>query len=89
ADGLSESFDLSDGKLKTRLSGRIERASDNFTELLAPETRAAIFSPLPLINDNEARLLKSLLGIKKLSALPEASNEELIAVAKDFASGTD
>ncbi|MCV4861109.1 hypothetical protein OFB63_34180, partial [Escherichia coli] len=66
ADGLSESFDLSDGKLKTRLSGRIERASDNFTELLAPETRAAIFSPLPLINDNEARLLKSLLGIKKL-----------------------
>lgn len=89
ADELAAHFDLAEGKLQTRLSGRIPRTADNFAELIAAETRAAIFSPLPLVDADDARLLTLLLEIKKLSESPDASPETLAETARRFAAGTD
>src|SRR5205085_2764784 len=63
AEELAHTFTLKDGKLQTRLAGRVGAEADNFVELLAPERRASLFQHTAADTDANARTLKSLLAL--------------------------
>jgi tetratricopeptide (TPR) repeat protein len=86
---LTRSFSLKDGEIQTKLAGRIPAHANSFTELLAPERRAAIFQSTPADTEANARILKALLAFN--SALDQASPSEdnLVALADGFIKGDD
>src|SRR5438445_551877 len=89
---LAQSFSLKDGQIETKLAGRNAARAANFTELLAPERRAAIFQSAGADNDANAKMLKGLLAFSSALNLPEGrvSNEDdLLAIAQDFIVGRD
>ena len=48
---LTRSFSLQNGQIETKLAGRNTAHAASFTELLAPERRAAIFQSAPADSD--------------------------------------
>jgi tetratricopeptide (TPR) repeat protein len=88
---LSKTFSLKDGQIEAKLAGRVTTRAATFTELLAPERRAAIFQNTSADTEANARMLKGLLAFA--AALnPEGrstSDEDLIAIAQDFVGGDD
>ncbi|HYX28188.1 MAG TPA: TPM domain-containing protein [Pyrinomonadaceae bacterium] len=86
---LGRSFSLKDGDIQTKLAGRIAAHAPSFTELLAPERRAAIFQPAGADSEANARMMKALMVFN--SALDQTSPEEdkLIALSQDFIKGDD
>jgi tetratricopeptide (TPR) repeat protein len=88
---LSKTFSLKDGQIEAKLAGRVTTHAATFTELLAPERRAAIFQNIPADTEANAKMLKGLMAFA--SALnPEGrskSDDDLIAIAQDFISGDD
>ena len=89
AEDLSRSFEITEEKVRTRLGKRVEREAENFTDLIGLETRAAIFSPLPLASPEESKLLKLSLRLKQAAATPDIAPSALIALARNFAAGDD
>lgn len=89
---LSRSFAIKDGMIETRLGGRASAKADNFIELLSPERRASIFQAKAADTESNARLLKNLLVFSKVLN-PESKEtrkeEDVIAAAKEFTSGSD
>src|SRR5690349_8307106 len=87
---LSKTFSLKDGQIETKLAGRITTRATTFTELLAPERRAASFQKTSADTGTNARMMKSLMAFA--AALnPEGrstSDDELVAIAQEFI-GTD
>lgn len=88
---LSKTFSLKDGQIEAKLAGRVITRAATFTELLAPERRAAIFQNTSADTEANAKMLKGLMAFA--SALnPEGrskSDDDLVAIAQDFISGDD
>jgi tetratricopeptide (TPR) repeat protein len=88
---LSKTFSLKEGQIETKLAGRVTTRAATFTELLAPERRAAIFQNTSADTEANAKMLKGLLTFA--SALNPAgrstSDDDLVAMAQDFISGDD
>jgi len=88
---LSKTFSLKDGQIETKLAGRVITRAPTFTELLAPERRAAIFQNTSADTEASARMMKSLMAFA--AALnPEGrstSDDELVAIAQEFIGGED
>ena len=88
---LSKAFSLKDGQIEAKLAGRVTSHAATFTELLAPERRAAIFQNESADTEANARMLKGLMAFA--SALnPEGrsrSDDDLITIAQDFIRGDD
>ena len=88
---LSKTFSLKDGQIQAKLAGRVTAHAATFTELLAPERRAAIFQNISADTEANAKLLKGLMAFG--SALnPEGrsrTDDDLVAIAQDFISGDD
>jgi tetratricopeptide (TPR) repeat protein len=89
AQELAHSFSIKDGQIETRLAGRNVAHAASFTELLAPERRAAIFQSSPADTDANAKILKALLALQTALDQPAANEDELTAIAKDFTAGDD
>ncbi len=89
AQELSRSFSLKNGEIQTKLAGRLDAHAASFSELLAPERRAAIFQSAPADTDANGKLLKSLLTFHAALDQPEAKEDDLIALAQDFIKGDD
>jgi tetratricopeptide (TPR) repeat protein len=91
ATELSKTFALKDGQIEAKLAGRVTMRASTFTELLAPERRAAIFQSASADTDANAKMLKGLLAFA--AALnPEGrstSDDNLVASAQDFIGGDD
>ena len=89
AQELARSFSLKNGEIETRLAGRNLARAASFTELLAPERRAAIFQATSADSEANARMMKALLAFN--AALDQASpnEDELLAIAQDFIKGGD
>jgi uncharacterized membrane protein YgcG/tetratricopeptide (TPR) repeat protein len=89
AQELVHTFALKNGELQTNLAGRLPARASSFTELLAPERRAAIFQSAVADTDANAQMLKSLMAFN--AALDQASpnEDDLVAVAQDFIKGAD
>jgi tetratricopeptide (TPR) repeat protein len=89
AQELAHSFTIKDGQIETRLAGRIVARAATFTELLALERRAAIFQSTPADTEANAKMLKALLALQTAINQPAIREDELIAIAQDFAAGND
>ena len=92
AQELAQSFSLKDGQIETKLAGRNAARAASFTELLAPERRAAIFQSTGADNDANSKMLKGLLAFSSAVNLPEGrlpNEDDLLAVAQDFIAGRD
>jgi tetratricopeptide (TPR) repeat protein len=89
AQELAHSFSIKDGQIETRLAGRNVSHAPSFTELLAPERRAAIFQPNPAETEANAKRLKALLALTTSLAQSAANEDEIVAIAQDFVAGND
>ena len=89
AEGLSTTFTLDDGTLKTKLGGRVENTAKSFSELLAAERRASIFQYSAAIDPVEDQRLKSLLKFSQKLAATEVVEEGVETSADEFISGED
>jgi tetratricopeptide (TPR) repeat protein len=89
AQELARSFTLKNGEIETKLAGRLSAHATSFTELLAPERRAAIFQPAAADTAANAMLLKSLMAFQAALERPEATEDDLVALAQDFIKGED
>lgn len=88
ADALASSFSLADGELRTKLGGRIEKRSENFADLLAPERKAGIFQPASAYDPANAERLKRLLRFTNV--LDAGAGPEIVTEAADsFVAGDD
>ncbi|HVS83961.1 MAG TPA: TPM domain-containing protein [Pyrinomonadaceae bacterium] len=89
---LARSFSLKDGQIETKLAGRNAARAASFTELLAPERRAAIFQSAPADTDRNAKMMKGLLAFTAAIDLPEGRSpkeDDVLAAAQDFIAGDD
>ena len=89
---LARSFSLKDGQIETKLAGRNAARAPSFTELLAPERRAAIFQSAPADTDRNAIMMKGLLAFTLAIEPPEGRSpkeDDVLAAAQDFMAGDD
>ena len=89
---LARSFSLKDGQIETKLAGRTAARAASFTELLAPERRAAIFQSTPADSDWNAKMMKGLLAFAAAIDPPEGKSlkeDDVLAAAQDFIAGDD
>jgi tetratricopeptide (TPR) repeat protein len=89
---LARAFSLKDGQIETKLAGRNAARAASFTELLAPERRAAIFQSTPADSDWNAKMMKGLLAFTAAIDPPEGRSpkeDDVLAAAQDFIAGDD
>lgn len=86
---LTRSFSIKDSEIQTKLAGRTAAHAAGFTELLAPERRAAIFQSTSADSEVNARMLKALLVFNSAVEQSSPNENEVIAAAQDFVKGDD
>ncbi len=89
---LARSFTLKEGQIETKLAGRNAARAASFTELLAPERRAAIFQATPADSDANAKMIKGLLAFTSAIESPDGRSvkeDDVLAAAQDFMAGDD
>jgi uncharacterized membrane protein YgcG/tetratricopeptide (TPR) repeat protein len=86
---LAHTFGLKNGEIETKLAGRTAAHAASFTDLLAPERRAAIFQSTPADSDANAQMLKSLMAFNAALDRSAPNEDDLIAVAEGFIKGND
>ena len=89
AQELTRSFSLKSGEIETKLAGRNVAQAANFTELLAPERRAAIFQATSADSEANARMMKALMAFNSALDQPSPNEDEVIAIAQEFIKGDD
>jgi tetratricopeptide (TPR) repeat protein len=89
AEQLARSFTVRDGKVETRLAGRVEASASDFNELLAPERRASLSQFAGASTADEARTLKALLAFRQATAEGSAEGRAAAESAREFAAGDD
>jgi tetratricopeptide (TPR) repeat protein len=86
---LKRSFSIRNGEIETKLAGRTAAHAATFTELLAPERRAAIFQKTSIDTEANANMLKGLLAFDAAVNQSSMSEDDLMAVAQQFIKGDD
>jgi tetratricopeptide (TPR) repeat protein len=89
AQELGHTFALKNGEIVTNLAGRLPAQASSFTELLAPERRAAIFQSIAADTEANAHMLKSLLALNAALDVTAPNEDDLITVAQEFIKGND
>ncbi len=89
ADALAARFSIADGKVSTKLGGRVARDAQNFTELVGFERRASIFAPNAADSSENAGRLAALLKFKQLLSVKEIDAVTVAIAAEEFAAGSD
>lgn len=90
AEGLARTFSITDGRISTKLGGRVLRGSESFGELLAPESRASVFRRLPEISPEISDRLRTLLEFTKYTSAESPKIDAATADAADkFIAGSD
>src|SRR6185436_7155125 len=80
---------IKNGEIETKLAGRKPAHAPTFTELLAPERRAAIFQKTAADSEANANNLKGLLALDAALNQSSLSEDDLMAVAQQFIKGDD
>lgn len=88
AETLRPVFSAADGKVRTRLGNRVENSADDFTSLLAAESRASIFQN-PSANTADDERLKQLLIFTEAVEAENPDAFKAAESAKKFADGGD
>ncbi len=86
---LKRSFSIRNGEVETKLAGRTAAHAATFTELLAPERRAAIFQKTAADTEANANMLKGLLAFDAALNQSSAGEDDLMTIARQFVGGDD
>ena len=86
---LKRSFTITKGEIETKLAGRVSAHAASFSELLAPERRAAIFQKSPADTEANAATLKGLLAFDAALNQTPFSEDDLVAAGQQFIKGDD
>lgn len=86
---LKRSFSIKNGEIETKLAGRTAAHAATFTELLAPERRAAIFQKTAADTEANANMLKGLLAFDAALNQSSLSEDDVLAMAQQFIKGDD
>lgn len=89
AEGLSRVFNIKDGKVSTALGGRVNRDAQTFSDLIADERKASIFTPKAADNAEFAAQLTGLLEFKQQFDSTDSKDESIAAAADQFVKGSD
>ncbi|MGQ0543152.1 MAG: tetratricopeptide repeat protein [Blastocatellia bacterium] len=89
AEELQKSFEARDGKVKTKLGGRIQRVEKSFPELIADERRASIFEPKSSDTPENAEKLRQLLDLHQAIANSTPDEQRAADLAGSFSDGND
>ncbi|CAN5448240.1 hypothetical protein BH10ACI2_BH10ACI2_18900 [soil metagenome] len=89
AEELVKSFSVKNGVISTKLGGRVERESKNFTELIGFERRASIFAPTAADSPENAARLTTLLALQQELESKETKPETVGKAVDDFVNGDD
>ncbi|MBV9243000.1 MAG: tetratricopeptide repeat protein, partial [Acidobacteria bacterium] len=89
AEGLATGFSVKDGMISTDLGGRIPREAKSFTDLVADERRASIFTPTAADDPEAANRLASLLAFQQTLNSPQPDEKVVSAAADVFTKGDD
>lgn len=86
---LRKSFAIADGKVQTRLGGRVSRSENGFSDLVAYERRASIFAPAGPDDTDTATQLKLLLDLDQKLNAATVDESAVSAAADEFTRGSD
>ncbi|MGZ8844983.1 MAG: hypothetical protein ACXW3C_00815, partial [Pyrinomonadaceae bacterium] len=86
---LQRSFTIKNGEIETKLAGRTAAHAASFTELLAPERRAAIFQKTAADTEANANILKALLALNAALNQSSTNEDELVTLGQQFIKGDD
>lgn len=86
---LQRSFTIKNGEIETKLAGRTAAHAAGFTELLAPERRAAIFQKTAADTEANANILKALLALNAALNQSSPNEDELVTLGQQFIKGDD
>lgn len=89
AEGITKSFEVSDGTVKTKLGGRVQRSAESFSDLVADERRASIFTPIGAVSPAIDEQLKHLVEFTSKINAAQPDEAEVAAAAGAFAAGSD
>ena len=89
AQELARTFALKNGEIETKLAGRTAAHAASFTDLLAPERRAAIFQSTAADTDANAQMLKGLMALNAALDGVALNEDDLVTIAQDFIKGDD
>jgi tetratricopeptide (TPR) repeat protein len=89
AEELAKSFSVSDGVIRAKLGGRVQKESKYFTELVGFERRASIFAPTAADSPENASQLRALLELKQALDAAEPNADAAAKAADDFTAGDD
>lgn len=89
AQELANTFTFKNGEVETKLAGRMTAHAGSFTELLAPERRAAIFQSAAADTDANAQMLKGLMALHAVLDQSSPNEDDLIAAAQALTKGDD
>jgi len=86
---LKRSFSIKNSEIETKLAGRVAAHAATFTELLAPERRAAIFQNNAADTEANADMLKGLLAFDAALNQSSVKEDDLVTLGQQFAKGND
>ncbi|HEU5235713.1 MAG TPA: TPM domain-containing protein, partial [Pyrinomonadaceae bacterium] len=86
---LKRSFSIKNSEIETKLAGRQAAHAATFTELLAPERRAAIFQNTAADTEANADMLKGLLAFDAALNQSSVKEDDLVTLGQQFAKGND
>jgi len=86
---LKRSFSIKNSEIETKLAGRLAAHAATFTELLAPERRAAIFQNTAADTEANADMLKGLLAFDAALNQSSVKEDDLVTLGQQFAKGND
>lgn len=89
ADDLARSFKYADGKVSTRLGGRVDRSSTRFDDLIGYERRASIFSPTAADSPTNAATMAALLRFRTEADRDVIDNDSITAAARELIGSGD
>lgn len=89
AEELQKSFEIREGKVQTRLGGRIQRTEKSFPDLIADERRASIFEPKSADTPENSEKLRQLLELHQAIADSTPDEQRAADLAGSFSDGTD
>lgn len=89
ADEIVKSFSIKDGVIRVKIGRRIERESQNFSELIGIERKASILTPMAADDPALAAKLAALLALRQLLDAAEPNAEALAKAADDLVAGED
>lgn len=89
AEGLLKSFSVKDGSIHTDLGGRVSADAKTFTDLIAAERKASLFTPMAADSAENAAQLRSLLEFEEELQSAQPRSEAVSSAIDDFVRGDD